>query len=405
MRRLSLVAVAVLISACTAGEPTQETTTTGATTTGPTTTTTTTAATTTAPLRTIDVMAAGDVPDGVATAAAAVLSKAADQRNPDPDAAEGLVAHLAALTLPDSITIVSMRTATLPDGQVLGVARTDSGDVVLAIDETSGWRIVGADMGSLGAEPWYGESPHMVLIIGSDARPGQDPVRFHADSIHVVTAIPERGTGAILGWPRDSFVPTPYGDMKITALMVNRGPEVMKTFFEDHWELPIEGYIATGFRGFENLIGVLGRLVIDIPRALPTQEWFAGFSAGEQSLTPVRALDYARTRKRVPGGDLTRSFNQGLVMLAALRMIQMNGIDEVPDLVAALVEHTYTDLTPEQLLQLGASAFAIDPGVIENQVLPGEVGRAVGASVVFLDPEAEVIIADLREDGLLNPAP
>ena len=47
--------------------------------------------------------------------------------------------------------------------------------------------------------------------------------------------------------------------------------------------------------------------------------------------------------------------------------------------------------------------MVLNPFAIENQVLPGKVGRAVGASVVFLDPEADVMIADLRDDGLLEP--
>jgi polyisoprenyl-teichoic acid--peptidoglycan teichoic acid transferase len=362
------------------------------------------ASTTSAPLRTVTVSAAAGVPEGLAEAASAAFSAAIDPRNPEPDAADGLVAHLSGLTIPAELRIASASSAILADGAVVAVATTEGGDTLLAVDDGPGWRLVGADMPSVGADPWYGDSPHMVLIIGSDARPGGDEQTAHADSIHVVTALPERGSGAILGWPRDSLVTTPFGDMKLTALMVRRGPQVMEDFFTEHWGLAVDGYIVTGFRGFENLIEqAFGRLTIDIPRGLPTQDWFAGFSSGEQSLPPIRVLDYSRTRKRVSGGDLTRSYNQGLVMLAALQTVQIAGIEAVPGLLAMLTEHAFTDLSAERLLQLGASAFALDPGAIENQVLPGRVGVAVGASVVFLDPEADVMIADLDDDGLLEP--
>ena len=406
MRKLPLLAVSVALVAGACNDAAEPTTTIAETTTTTTTeppSTTATTTTTTAPPRVIAVRASGGVPPALAEQAATLFSALADERNPVAEVPAGLVARLAAVQIPDAVRITSMSTATLPDGESVGVARTDAGDVVLAIDDGTGWRIVGADMDSLGVEPWYGESPHMVLIIGTDARQWiSEPLGYHADSIHVVTAIPEQGTGAILGWPRDSLVETPYGKMKLTALNVNRGPEVMEEFFHDEWELPVAGYIATGFAGFEDLIGILGRLDIDIPRGLPTQEWFAGFRAGEQSLTPVRALDYSRTRKGVPGGDLTRSYNQGLVMLAAMVMLQLEGIDALPGYVAALAQFTHTNLSAEQLLLLGAAAMALDPTTIENQVLPGKVGRAVGASVVFLDPEADVMIADLRDDGLLE---
>jgi len=409
--RRALVLLTVLAAACNsavAETPTSDaprtppTTAERATTTATTSSTTTT--TTTIPLATVEVLTDDDVPRDVARAVTTVLDYAADDRNEPPPAPRGLVEHVSAVGALESVTLSEFSSADLADGSTVAVVSSSEDDIFLAVDDGSGWQVVGAHLASLGAEPWYGEEPLMVLILGSDARSGPG-LTAHSDSIHVVTALPSQGTGSILGWPRDSYVPTPHGEMKITALMVvGGGPEATRDQFREYWELPISGYIVTAFKGFERLVGVLGSVLIDIPRALPTQEWFAGFSAGEQRLNPVRALDYVRTRKKIPGGDLTRSKNQGVMMLAVLRMIQLNGIETLPHLVAAITQHTTTDLTPAQLLQFGAAAFALDPDSIENQVLPGKVGRTRGASVVFLDPEADDIVADLREDGLLTPA-
>jgi len=403
------VATSLLAAACSAGSepapttpPAPSSTTTHPATTLPAPPETTT--TTTAPIRTVAVSAASGIPSEFVAAAAAVYARAADDRNLDPGVPAGLIDYLAAAGIPSEIGIAALRTAVLDDGTTVGVAHTDRNDVLLTVGDGTEWSIVGARAAGAG-DVWFGDSPHMVLILGSDARPGQDPLRFHSDSIHVITAT-NSGQASILGWPRDSFVPTPHGDLKITALMVKGGPEATRDQFRTYWELPVEGYIVTGFRGFERLIGVLGRLLIDIPRSLPTQEWFAGFSSGEQRLSPTRALDYARTRKGLPGGDLLRSYNQGIVMLAALRMVQTNSIDDVPDLIAALTQHVTTDLTATQLLQLGAIALELDADAIENQVLPGTLGRAANnASVIFLDPEADDLVTDLREDGLLEPQP
>ncbi len=408
--RWVLLLFTLLATACTGAatetSTTVEPSTSAATTLASTTTaevaTTSSTSTTTTPVATVAVAAEDGIPAELASAVGALLSYAADDRNPVPAAPASLIEHLAQGDIPSRMDLNEINSATIADGSVVAVATTETDDVILAVDVGAGWQVVGAHLAD--GIPWYGDEPHMVLILGSDARPGQDPLRFHSDSIHVVTALPAQEAGSILGWPRDSFVPTPYGEMKITALMVGRGPEATRDQFRDYWDLPVSGYIVTGFRGFERLVGELGSVLIDIPRALPTQKWFAGFSSGEQRLNPVRALDYVRTRKGVPGGDLTRSSNQGVMMLAVLRMLQLNGIETVPDLLIALTEHTSTDLTAIQLLQLGASAFMLDPDSIENQVLPGSLGRAANnASVIFLDAEADDTVADLRDDGLLTP--
>jgi hypothetical protein len=45
----------------------------------------------------------------------------------------------------------------------------------------------------------------------------------------------------------------------------------------------------------------------------------------------------------------------------------------------------------------------MDIAEISNDVLPGQLGRgAGGTSVVYLEPEADDIVADVIDDGLLN---
>ena len=305
----------------------------------------------------------------------------------------------------DDAYLADATTAELADGSRVGAAVLDSGDIVLLADEGDGWRVVGTHLVSMGAEPSFGTSPRRVLVLGSDARPGQNPLVFRMDSIHILTAAPSEASGAILGYPRDAWIDSPYGNMRINALTSSgRGPDAIFEHFTETWDLPLEGYIVTGFAGFEDLVAAtLGRITLTIPIPIPTQEWFAGFSSGEQTLTPTRTLDFARTRKLIPGGDFTRSFHQGIVMLAALTMIQRGTVLDLPVLLAELSEHTATNLTATDLIQLGAAAMELDIGSIANEVLPGSLGRTSGgASVVFLTDGHEVIVEDVLDDGLRN---
>lgn len=395
-----LVASGLIATACSpsVAETSATTLATTTTTLAPSTTTSSSTTTTTRPI--INIRVEGELPDGLLSAVRAFLSWQIDDRNNAPEIPEGLEAHLAKhpISTPDSVE-VSGTTAEVEGGGV-GVVLTDGGDVLLAADEGTGWEIVGAH--PAGGAPWYGDEPRVVMVIGSDARVGGDQQTHRADSIHLLTANPSEGTGTILGFPRDSWVSTKHGTMKFSSLMSGRGPQVMVDQVVDTWDLPVEGYVVTGFEGFEDMMNGVGYLPIDLPRAIPNQAWWNGWPAGEQTLSPQRALEYSRTRKGIPGGDLTRSANQGVVMLAVLHLLQMNDIADTPEIVKLLLEHTWTSLTPTDLIQLGATVHALDPETINNVVLPGKPGWAGAASVVRLTPEADEMLVDVGDDGLLS---
>lgn len=347
------------------------------------------------------------MPEDLALAASTFLSGVQDPRNDTSSLAPNLIAHHESATgsLNDEYT-GSATTQELETGGSVGVVMLDTGDFLLVADDGEGWNVVGADLSaSQSTPPWFGDSPRRVLVLGSDARPGESPPVFRMDSIHILTAAPENGGGTILGYPRDSYVESPFGEMRINALTTGgRGPDALFDQFTKEWDIPLDGYILTGFSGFERLVrSTIGRLLITLPMSIPIQEYWPGFSAGEQVLTPTRTLDYSRTRKQVPGGDFTRSLNQGVVMLATLAMLQKGTIEDAPTLVGELVKYTETNLVPSDLIQLAASAFALDLAKTANIVLPGRLGRgAGGASVVLLDDSAEGIVEDVIEDGILD---
>ena len=395
---LLFAAVALVATACTANPP--ETTSTTATTTTLRSTTQAPTTTTTLPIETVVVE--GDVPAELGKALATVMSWRVDQRNPQPAMPDAMAAPLLEMDLdiPETVTVTA-RVAKLETGSV-GIAVTAAGDVYAAANEGNGWEIVGASPATGGG--WFGGEPRIVLVLGSDARPGQLQPRFRADSIHLLTARASDNDGTILGFPRDGWIPTPFGTMKLSSVMAGRGPEVITDVMRDEFDVAIEGYVVTGFKGFEQLMWDLGNLPINLPRSVPNQEFYPGFRSGEQTLSPPRVLEYARTRKGVPGGDFGRSANHGVVMLAMLRLLQGSDILAAPGFLAILGRHAWTDLPPASLIQLAATAFLLDPDAIENTVVPGRVGTAGGGSVVFLSDDVNDIVADLADDGLLTPA-
>ena len=104
----------------------------------------------------------------------------------------------------------------------------------------------------------------------------------------------------------------------------------------------------------------------------------------------------------LPGNWLTGNDDQvPSGMPAFLKALQDMGIGRLPGLLVTLTTHTTTDLSAEQLLTMTASLYGLDFEETPNLVVPGAVGTAGSASVVFLGEGAADVFADLA-DGVLS---
>lgn len=403
------VAGALLIAVSCSGSPVAETSTTTA---APTTTVTTTAppptttTTTTTPPATVSVELPG-APSGLVDAVVELYEWIADTRNPEPSIPDGMLhalgdpEYVAELALDGEAFVAELPVDPETEAQESVATVLIGDDTVLAVDDGTGWRIVGGTIDSVGAAAYHGDGPRFLLVLGSDARPGENQQRFRADSIHVLSLVGDRG--AIVGFPRDSWVDSSVGPMKFTNLMAGRGPQIMLETATELTALPLEGYVVTGFRGFTNLVDDFGGVDVAIESyirgGLPG---FRDFAAGILHLTGAEALQLARIRKTLPDGDFGRSRNHGVIIQGALGMAQVRGIQDLPELVSMLLEHTWTDLNAEQLLTFMAAAYEVDPDDLTNVVLPGSVGSTSGGqSVVFLGDGAEAVFADVA-DGTID---
>jgi LCP family protein required for cell wall assembly len=337
----------------------------------------------------------GVMPEGVRTVAQGLYSWLAEPGAPPGGLPPGLIDHLSGIAVAPGPAYARFESASLSNGDQVGVL-TAEGDALLLADVGNGWHIVGAMLE--GATPWLGDtSPRTLLVIGSDARVGEDQLGLRADSVHLLTLVPEIGEGAIVGFPRDSWV----RGGKLTNLMPGRGPDYMVEVIEEITGIDMEGWVAVGFEGFLGLMEELGSLEIDLPRAMRSGNNWADYPAGPQTLTPQLALRLARIRKGLPAGDFDRSFNQGLIMLAAMTMIQQQSVLSLPRWIAAYDRHGFTNLDTEPFLTWAAGAFVASPDSLSNVVVPGRNGSVGSAAVVFISDSAETLFRDL-DDGVID---
>ncbi len=395
-RPLSLILVLALVAAaCSASEATPTTTTSAPTTTTAAPTTTVPATTTEPPPTTPELH--GEVAPELLAAAQAFYTWLTDRSAPQPRGmTPELVEHLEGAPEPQLGPVYARDAAAeLENGDEIAVV-TVRQDALLFVDTGGGWRIVGTILE--GSAPWLGpKSPRMLLVLGSDARVGENQLGQRADSVHILSMVPSTGQGAFVGFPRDSWL----RGSKLTNLLPRGGPDLIVEAIEEVSSLELEGWVAVGFEGFLGLLKELGSLQIDLPRAMRSGNNWDDYPAGPQELTPQLALRLARIRKGLPAGDFDRSFNQGLITLAAMVMIQQRGIIQLPRWVAALDEHGFTDLGTVDLFTWAATAYVTSPEQITNVVVPGTNARAGAAAIVRISSSAEELFRDL-DDGVID---
>jgi len=285
----------------------------------------------------------------------------------------------------------------------------------------AGWRITAYDVASRVPSPGEVDrmvrearlapaipsvDPMFILVIGSDARPGADPSRGLADSLHIVGVNPREGVASIVGIPRDSLVPIPgFGTDKINAALARGGPDLVVETVERLSGVQIDAYLLTGFAGFERLVETIGPIGIQIPYPMDDRSSHARFRAGRTELSARQALAFSRDRHDALGGDFGRSLNQGRLLVAALTELREDlrrgDLALLPWLLAG-ARHLETDLDLGQMADLLLSVPAIAPDEVRNRVVPGRTATIGGRSVVLLDPGAMVMFRDLARDGILG---
>jgi len=278
---------------------------------------------------------------------------------------------------------------------------TSGKDVTLAVAAPK-WKVVGGWWPSIGLPaPSIGGGARRILMIGSDARPGEATDRSRADSLHIV-AFDGHGGGGVLGIARDSYVPLATGGKgKINAAMVFGGAKAQQQTVTSATGVPLEGYVLTGFQGFTQIIDGIGGLPLNAPVAVKDLGAGVNVTVGPNKLTGAQALAYGRARHTVAGGDFGRSANQGLLIMAAAGFAKLSGPAKLPGILQTAAPGVATNLSAEQVLTFAAGAYVTQPSKVHNRVAIGGFGwTSDRQSIVLLDANARRMFADIRDGNL-----
>jgi len=166
--------------------------------------------------------------------------------------------------------------------------------------------------------------------------------------------------------------------------------------------VPISWVIRANFPHFQQMVDEIGGVDVNIPAPMDDDFSGAHFPAGPAHLNGEQALQFSRDRHSFSNGDLSRTSNQGLLIVSALQTIQAKhpSAGDTVRLIATLGRHTKLDgVGISDLFHMGSLSLTFDPANVKNVVLP--VGAGSGSNLVKTG-DADGLLADFADDGVLQ---
>jgi len=245
-----------------------------------------------------------------------------------------------------------------------------------------------------------------VLILGSDARPDElsRGEVGRTDTLLVFVGDRAQPRLAMVSVPRDLWVTIPgYGQERINAAYEFGGPQTAKQTVSNLLGQPIDRYVIIGLQGVRDVVDAVGGIDITVPQAIhddayPTDDYgyqVVDIPAGRQHMDGDTALKYARTRHQ--DSDFARTARQQQVVVA-VRNAMLNPLNwpRIPAVVAAISTSIKTDLSPFDVVALGA-AMLRSPGDPDHLVIDTSLATELtgedGAYLLQAKPSLQPTVA------------
>lgn len=219
-------------------------------------------------------------------------------------------------------------------------------------------------------EEFQGENIVNVMLIGQDARPGED--RARSDSMILVSLNREKNTIQLTSFMRDTYVQIPgYMDNRLNVAYRYGGTELMNETFKKNFGLDIDGNVMVDFDEFSGIIDMLGGVDIDLTQEELNYMYDNGcwdLSLGVNHLNGEEALTFARMRY-VSGGDYGRTERQRRILISLAQSFSNASFSTIWDTVNELLPHVVTNLSDAQILEYVTTGASLLTGGAEIQSL------------------------------------
>lgn len=222
---------------------------------------------------------------------------------------------------------------------------------------------------------------HNILLLGNDTR--SYPKFERSDTMIIISINEERGKVKLTSILRDTDVSFASGGSgKINGAMAKGGPENAVATVNKNFNMDIEDYVVIDFKQMVEAIDLIGGVDIEVAEAEGNfintfgDRYFVDpetpdiTGSGMKKLEGWQAVTYARDRKSSAAGDYDRVIRQRKMLIALLNELQEKTIDEVMDLSDELMDLISTNMSDEQLMELGKFALALETDTIDEFRIP-----------------------------------
>ncbi|MEZ3497463.1 MAG: LCP family protein [Lachnospiraceae bacterium] len=223
-----------------------------------------------------------------------------------------------------------------------------------------------------------------ILLIGVDAREGEDAEKTRSDTMMLVTIDTRNNQIKLTSFLRDMYLEIPgYREDKLNAAQSRGGTQLLVDTLEYNFKIRIDNYMFVSFEMFTTIIDKLGGIDVEITEKeakyinskdhMSRDDGFAfpePLSGGMQHFTGAQALWYSRIRYL--DSDFMRTARQRKVISALVKKATQQSPAELFELVGEVMPLVRTDLTEDEIMNLGLHALSYLQYAIVQQQIPAQ---------------------------------
>jgi LCP family protein required for cell wall assembly len=235
---------------------------------------------------------------------------------------------------------------------------------------------------------WIWRKGTTLLLFGVDSKAGE-PAR--SDTIMLMRFNPKTHTINQLSIPRDTKVDVAgYGSTKINEAMFWGGPALAVKTIKQFTGISVNHVMVVDFKGFPRLVNAVGGVDMKVPTTISTIAGANGrtvvFKQGMHHFDGKYAMLYVRIR--YADDDFHRAARQQQFVQALQKKIaRPSNITKLPEIGKKFMSGVATDLTTNQILELGYLKWRATGG--KKAVMIGTPGWEGGVAYVFPPTDAE----------------
>ncbi|GAA0218775.1 LCP family protein [Metaclostridioides mangenotii] len=247
-----------------------------------------------------------------------------------------------------------------------------------------------------------------ILLLGTDARPGEEKSR--SDAMMILTLDNKNKSIKLTSLNRDTFVDIPgHGEQKLTHAYVYGEAEMLIDTIEQNFELDIQHYATVDFNSFIDVIDALGGVEVEVQKSeirelnkfIPeTYKWSKNKdkgsieyiqNSGKQKLNGYQALSFSRIRKNDSTAERDR--RQRDVIQALINEAKDLPKSKYAGVVNSLLPYVKTNMNPNTIISLGTQLIGIGNLDLKSLEFPMNIdkGRKIGNSGFVIPFDSEDI--------------